>query len=215
MLLHKILKEVLYMNLGKLDEILQNSFSKKIRMLRQLYDLTLKEEAELLGLKSGGNITAMESGKTKPSYETMVKIQALYGISIDWIMGYSDIPYNSITIEIALEQIRKKVIKMIKEGTIYPDFIVTLEDYYHSIDKLTIENQFNLILLQNYIIHDQKIGYENNKKLKTINNKVMLSLGKHKEYYENLDKIITENPQRPIYDLIYAIGAAELSEINH
>lgn len=203
------------MNLGKLDEILQNSFSKKIRMLRQLYDLTLKEEAELLGLKSGGNITAMESGKTKPSYETMVKIQALYGISIDWIMGYSDIPYNSITIEIALEQIRKKVIKMIKEGTIYPDFIVTLEDYYHSIDKLTIENQFNLILLQNYIIHDQKIGYENNKKLKTINNKVMLSLGKHKEYYENLDKIITENPQRPIYDLIYAIGAAELSEINH
>lgn len=203
------------MNLGKLDEILQNSFSKKIRMLRQLYDLTLKEEAELLGLKSGGNITAMESGKTKPSYETMVKIQALYGISIDWIMGYSDIPYNSITIEIALEQIRKKVIKMIKEGTIYPDFIVTLEDYYHSIDKLTIENQFNLILLQNYIIHDQKIGYENNKKLKTINNKVMLSLGKHKEYYESLDKIITENPQRPIYDLIYAIGAAELSEINH
>lgn len=203
------------MNLGKLDEILQNSFSKKIRMLRQLYDLTLKEEAELLGLKSGGNITAMESGKTKPSYETMVKIQALYGISIDWIMGYSDIPYNSITIEIALEQIRKKVIKMIKEGTIYPDFIVTLEDYYHFIDKLTIENQFNLILLQNYIIHDQKIGYENNKKLKTINNKVMLSLGKHKEYYENLDKIITENPQRPIYDLIYAIGAAELSEINH
>ena len=203
------------MNLGKLDEILQNSFSKKIRRLRQLYDLTLKEEAELLGLKSGGNITAMESGKTKPSYETMVKIQALYGISIDWIMGYSDIPYNSITIEIALEQIRKKVIKMIKEGTIYPDFIVTLEDYYHSIDKLTIENQFNLILLQNYIIHDQKIGYENNKKLKTINNKVMLSLGKHKEYYENLDKIITENPQRPIYDLIYAIGAAELSEINH
>ena len=203
------------MNLGKLDEILQNSFNKKIRMLRQLYDLTLKEEAELLGLKSGGNITAMESGKTKPSYETMVKIQALYGISIDWIMGYSDIPYNSITIEIALEQIRKKVIKMIKEGTIYPDFIVTLEDYYHSIDKLTIENQFNLILLQNYIIHDQKIRYENNKKLKTINNKVMLSLGKHKEYYENLDKIITENPQRPIYDLIYAIGAAELSEINH
>lgn len=203
------------MNLGKIDEILQNSFSKKIRMLRQLYCLTLKEEAELLGLKSGGNITAMESGKTKPSYDTMVKIQALYGISIDWIMGFSDMPYNSITIEIALEQIRKKVIKMIKEGTIYPDFIVTLEDYYHTIDKLTIENRFNLILLQNYIIHDQKIGYENNKRLKTMNNKVMLTLGKHKEYYENLDKIITENPQRPIYDLIDAIGAAQLAELKH
>lgn len=203
------------MNLGKIDEILQNSFSKKIRMLRQLYCLTLKEEAELLGLKSGGNITAMESGKTKPSYDTMVKIQALYGISIDWIMGFSDMPYNSITIEIALVQIKKKVIKMIKEGTIYPDFIVTLEDYYNAIDKLTIENQFNLILLQNYIIHDQKIGYENNKKLKTMNNKVILTLGKHKEYYENLDKIITENPQRPIYDLIMAITAAQLAELKH
>lgn len=203
------------MNLGKIDEILQNSFSQKIRMLRQLYCLTLKEEAELLGLKSGGNITAMESGKTKPSYDTMVKIQALYGISIDWIMGFSDMPYNSITIEIALEQIRKKVIKMIKEGTIYPDFIVTLEDYYHTIDKLTIENRFNLILLQNYIIHDQKIGYENNKRLKTMNNKVMLTLGKHKEYYENLDKIITENPQRPIYDLIMAITAAQLAELKY
>lgn len=201
------------MNLGKIDEILQNSFSQKIRMLRQLYCLTLKEEAELLGLKSGGNITAMESRKTKPSYDTMVKIQALYGISIDWIMGFSDMPYNSITIEIALVQIRKKVIKMIKEGTIYPDFIVTLEDYYNAIDKLTIENQFNLILLQNYIIHDQKIGYENNKKLKTMNNKVILTLGKHKEYYENLDKIITENPQRPIYDLIMAITAAQLAEL--
>lgn len=203
------------MNLGKIDEILQNSFSQKIRMLRQLYCLTLKEEAELLGLKSGGNITAMESGKTKPSYDTMVKIQALYGISIDWIMGFSDMPYNSITIEIALVQIKKKVIKMIKEGTIYPDFIVTLEDYYNAIDKLTIENQFNLILLQNYIIHDQKIGYENNKKLKTMNNKVILTLGKHKEYYENLDKIITENPQRPIYDLIMAITAAQLAELKH
>lgn len=203
------------MNLGKIDEILQNSFSQKIRMLRQLYCLTLKEEAELLGLKSGGNITAMESGKTKPSYDTMVKIQALYGISIDWIMGFSDMPYNSITIEIALVQIKKKVIKMIKEGTIYPDFIVTLEDYYHAIDKLTIENQFNLILLQNYIIHDQKIGYENNKRLKTMNNKVILTLGKHKEYYENLDKIITENPQRPIYDLIMAITAAQLAELKH
>lgn len=203
------------MNLGKIDEILQNSFSQKIRMLRQLYCLTLKEEAELLGLKSGGNITAMESGKTKPSYDTMVKIQALYGISIDWIMGYSNMPYNSITIEIALVQIKKKVIKMIKEGTIYPDFIVTLEDYYNAIDKLTIENQFNLILLQNYIIHDQKIGYENNKKLKTMNNKVILTLGKHKEYYENLDKIITENPQRPIYDLIMAITAAQLAELKH
>lgn len=201
------------MNLGKIDEILQNSFSQKIRMLRQLYYLTLKEEAELLGLKSGGNITAMESGKTKPSYDTMIKIQALYGISIDWIMGFSDMPYNSITIEIALVQIKKKVIKMIKEGTIYPDFIVTLEDYYHAIDKLTIENQFNLILLQNYIIHDQKIGYENNKKLKTMNNKVILTLGKHKEYYENLDKIITENPQRPIYDLIMTITAAQLAEL--
>nr|WP_308612400.1 helix-turn-helix transcriptional regulator [uncultured Dialister sp.] len=201
------------MNLGKIDEILQNSFSQKIRMLRQLYCLTLKEEAELLGLKSGGNITAMESGKTKPSYDTMVKIQALYGISIDWIMGFSDMPYNSITIEIALVQIKKKVIKMIKEGTIYPDFIVTLEDYYNAIDKLTIENQFNLILLQNYIIHDQKIGYENNKKLKTMNNKVILTLGKHKEYYENLDKIITENPQRPIYDLIMTITAAQLAEL--
>lgn len=203
------------MNLGKIDEILQNSFSQKIRMLRQLYCLTLKEEAELLGLKSGGNITAMESGKTKPSYDTMVKIQALYGISIDWIMGFSNMPYNSITIEIALVQIKKKVIKMIKEGTIYPDFIVTLEDYYNAIDKLTIENQFNLILLQNYIIHDQKIGYENNKKLKTMNNKVILTLGKHKEYYENLDKIITENPQRPIYDLIMAITAAQLAELKH
>lgn len=203
------------MNLGKIDEILQNSFSQKIRMLRQLYCLTLKEEAELLGLKSGGNITAMESGKTKPSYDTMVKIQALYGISIDWIMGFSNMPYNSITIEIALVQIKKKVIKMIKEGTIYPDFIVTLEDYYNAIDKLTIENQFNLILLQNYIIHDQKIGYENNKKLKTMNNKVILTLGKHKEYYENLDKIITENPQQPIYDLIMAITAAQLAELKH
>lgn len=203
------------MNLGKIDEILQNSFSQKIRMLRQLYCLTLKEEAELLGLKSGGNITAMESGKTKPSYDTMVKIQALYGISIDWIMGFSNMPYNSITIEIALVQIKKKVIKMIKDGTIYPDFIVTLEDYYNAIDKLTIENQFNLILLQNYIIHDQKIGYENNKKLKTMNNKVILTLGKHKEYYENLDKIITENPQRPIYDLIMAITAAQLAELKH
>lgn len=201
------------MDLGKIDEILQNSFSERVRMLRLLYDLTLKEEAELLGLKSGGNITAMESGKTKPSYDTMVKIQALYGVSVDWLMGYSDRPYNSITIEIALEQIKKKVIKMIKEGAIYPDFIITLEDYYHSIDKLTLENQFNLILLQNYIIRDQKIGYENNKRLKSMNNKIMLTLGKHKEYYENLDKIITENPQRPIYDLISAIGALELKKI--
>ncbi|MDY6084801.1 MAG: helix-turn-helix transcriptional regulator [Dialister sp.] len=145
------------MNIGKLDIILENSFRQKLRILRTLYGLTLNEVKDLLELKSGGNVSGLENGRVRPSYATLVKIQALYGISIDWIMGFSDTPYNSITIEIALVQSIKKVQQLIKDGKIYPDFITNLKDYYDSYDRLKLENRFNLILLQNYIIYDQQV----------------------------------------------------------
>lgn len=145
------------MNIGKLDIILENSFQQKLRILRTLYGLTLNEVKDLLELKSGGNVSGLENRRVRPSYATLVKIQALYGISIDWMMGFSDTPYNSITIEIALAQSIKKVQQLIKDGKIYPDFITNLKDYYDSYDRLKLENRFNLILLQNYIIYDQQV----------------------------------------------------------
>lgn len=69
--------------------------AKRVRMLRNDYTLTTTELAILLGFKRKTSITAIEVGRSVPSYEVLMYIVQLFGVSMDWLMGYSDIQYDA------------------------------------------------------------------------------------------------------------------------
>ena len=68
--------------------------AKRVRMLRNDYTLTTTELAILLGFKRKTSITAIEVGRSVPSYDVLMYIVQLFGVSMDWLMGYSDIQYD-------------------------------------------------------------------------------------------------------------------------
>lgn len=70
-------------------------FKAKIKILRDSYELSGQKFSELLMLKSGSTlITFWEKGKNYPSFEVLLQIAEIFGISLDWITGLSDVPYN-------------------------------------------------------------------------------------------------------------------------
>lgn len=75
--------------------LIDKSFvAQRTRILRNDYMLTTTELALLLGFKRKTSITAIESGRSTPSYEIMMHIVQLFGVSANWLMGYSNVQYD-------------------------------------------------------------------------------------------------------------------------
>lgn len=73
-------------------------FAKRFKMLRLKYDLSHSALSNLFCLKSPTSISNIESNRAFPSFELMNKTIILFAISADWLLGYSDEPYNETLI---------------------------------------------------------------------------------------------------------------------
>lgn len=58
-------------------------FGEKLRTLRLRQGMTLRELAEALGYTAHGHISEMESGKRIPKVSLVLKVSALFGVSMD------------------------------------------------------------------------------------------------------------------------------------
>lgn len=58
----------------------------RIRECRKAAGMSQKYVSVTLGL-AGPSISNWESGKTKPSNENLVKLAALFGVSVDYLLG--------------------------------------------------------------------------------------------------------------------------------
>ena len=58
-------------------------FGEKLRTLRLRRGMTLRELAEALGYTAHGHISEMESGKRIPKVSLVLKVAALFGVSMD------------------------------------------------------------------------------------------------------------------------------------
>ena len=61
-------------------------FSDRLKTLRKEKKLTQKELAEQIGIKQN-SYSDWETGKTEPSFENLIKLADLFGISLDWLFG--------------------------------------------------------------------------------------------------------------------------------
>lgn len=69
------------------------SFSKRLALLRTTYQLPTVILAKILKLKSRTSINDFESQRTNPSVDVLLNISKLFGVSLDWLSGYSNTPY--------------------------------------------------------------------------------------------------------------------------
>lgn len=67
------------------------NFSQRLKMLRQKANLTQKELAEKLGV-SRGTIGMYEIGQRDPDTETLQKLSDIFGVSVDYLLGKTDVP---------------------------------------------------------------------------------------------------------------------------
>ncbi|MFN8493566.1 MAG: helix-turn-helix transcriptional regulator [Caldilineaceae bacterium] len=61
-------------------------FGEKLRTLRKRRGMTLKELAHVLGLSAHSHLSELESGKSQPTSEIVVKLARLFNVSTDQLL---------------------------------------------------------------------------------------------------------------------------------
>jgi len=75
-----------------------NIFKERLKHLQTTYHLSLSELGECIGVQKTA-VALYESGKNMPSFETLINIANLFGVTIDWLVGRSDIPYTEDSVK--------------------------------------------------------------------------------------------------------------------
>ena len=80
--------------------VMRIDFSKRINQLRTERGMSQATFSEILGV-TRALIHAYESGKRNPSYEKLMEIALLFGVSMDWLFGNTDNQSGTPTIDIS------------------------------------------------------------------------------------------------------------------
>lgn len=71
-------------------------FAKRLYQLRSQKALTQIELGDRLGL-SGVSIANYEAGRRMPSYDVLIAVASLFNVSVDYLVGRVDTPYDNST----------------------------------------------------------------------------------------------------------------------
>lgn len=79
---------------------MENALGKRIKLLREQKELSQLEFSKLLNI-SNSTLSQYEAGNRMPSDEMKKKIAEYFDVSLDYLMGFSDIrnPYSEKNIE--------------------------------------------------------------------------------------------------------------------
>lgn len=138
------------------------NFSDKFKALRNFYGLSAREMAALLNYKSSGNIAFFEKYPmtNKPTFQLLISMNQLFGVSIDWMLGIGEKPYTEENIRQAeIAQDERFVVAasaVIAEDSDAPENIMygIKTGFFPRIiiqGKLELRDRFILLFLLNYI----------------------------------------------------------------
>ncbi|MBR5858079.1 MAG: hypothetical protein IKY88_04135 [Phascolarctobacterium sp.] len=74
--------------------LIRELFPKQFTILRNSHNLGVRDVAAILNIKSPSNISSWEQHRLIPSLDVFCDILTLFSVSSDWLLGYSDNPYN-------------------------------------------------------------------------------------------------------------------------
>jgi transcriptional regulator with XRE-family HTH domain len=91
------------------SEVFIIAFSKNLKKLRKIKNMSQKDIAELLGITRQA-IAAYETGKREPNYLILQKVADIFGVSLDYLLGRSMCKeYEAITIGQNIKLIRENM----------------------------------------------------------------------------------------------------------
>lgn len=117
----------------------ESIFKSNMKKIRQSYELTLNEMAEIIGINSRSAICEMEnpSIKKRISLEKVLEVTNIFGISMDWLFSGKGNIYNEYTIEATEKELLKTA------GFIKPSMLkLTIPEYYK--DKEQRKNHYDI-----------------------------------------------------------------------
>lgn len=117
----------------------ENVFKNNMKKIRQSYELTLNEMAEIIGISSRSAICEMENPNIKKriSLDKVLEVTNIFGISMDWLFTGKGNIYNEYTIEAAEKELLKTA------GFIKPSLIkLTIPEYYK--EEKQRKNHYNI-----------------------------------------------------------------------
>jgi len=127
-------------------------FQSRLKLLRESYDLSMTEFAELLMWSAPAAVNQFEKGKSTPSLETLLLITTRFGISMDWLTGLSDTPYTKDSITSGYKALAERQ-QALKADPVINDAITWYQhenwDRYRDKPPLTDELRGNIIFLTN------------------------------------------------------------------
>lgn len=95
-------------------------FGKRLKTLREKKDMLQKDLAEILDVSSGA-IGMYENGKRTPDYEILKKIADYFEVSVDYLLGRTDIKTST--------NIETKAYHNLDVGGLSEEAIQQIEDY--------------------------------------------------------------------------------------
>ena len=207
-----------------------SKFYKRMELIRTTYNLTTRELAMILNIKAP-SITMWEKEKAQPTLFMFNRICKLFAVSSDFMLGYTDFPYN----ESFLLKLEDDIINYHYGEQYFGSHKYLVNDLHLDISylepKLRIENytqveRANIIFLANMYFSYKIAHYANDTIpdktgycISLIRDKILLKKYENKEYlysYQLNDTLLKHKRQNdgtyppPFYNLEFFVHAANI-----
>lgn len=153
-------------------------FSEKItanfKKTRLAYDFSIKNISDLIDLKTTSVIGNIETSKGTPSLNLLIKFALTFGVSIDWLLGFSDIIFTPASVSVAEKNLENRLSNA--------DTSLALHMLLNNYDKWQDPNirqqhyslavRANIVALSNWVLQNPKPDLKNKLRYNTLENLV-------------------------------------------
>lgn len=153
-------------------------FSEKIaanfKKTRLAYDFSIKNISDLLDLKTTSVIGNIETHKGNPSLNLLIKFALTFGVSIDWLLGFSDIIFTPASVSVAEKDLENRLSNTDTSLALY----MLLNNYDKWQDPNSRQQHYslavraNIIALSNWVLQNPKPDLKNKLRYNTLENLV-------------------------------------------
>ena len=183
-------------------------FANNIKNIREVHGLSMNDLASLMHFKSKGTIGQLETQKAQPSFDFLLKMNSIFAISLDWLIGLSNQPYTNGSLLNAEININK----IIYDNNKLEYSLKLLPNYYTDLSER--EKQYPLSVRANivFLMHVLYLPFilqinESNTVFETIINHLKLvnnnmSIGKYaRNYPSQFEALLFKKISEPIFKI--------------
>ena len=206
------------------EKSLVYAFADRLKKINQIYGVSGGTLGVIMEIQPS-YIPAIENHRAKASTKIILSTIKNLGVSIDWMIGISSLPYTEETVAAAEEYLSKKIKRLAQKNMEYEKYIVLKRgDMLSEWRELTLDNRFNLLFLNQYMISQIILKVEARtyrvKKKKADNRRVAIFKSYSMEvpllpeefiYLEKM-RTVASNPEKPVWDFMKLAVKKQLVE---